>query len=253
MNPIANHRTGIPGKQTARRAWETGALLAPEHPLQVPVLTTSQGKSPLLVEIMRHDPLFYFDKRPEKQWSSWLKVVSASYYASKFKKEGHEHFLYLDSDDGFLWRSFTNEECKEFLGGKAIRFQRGYRGLCAGCYVARTDAFSSFAKLLENLKDSKSPEASLANEWVFCDQEAWNSLYASMPDLIGVEENPDIITHMLLGKEVVVPKERKSEGLGDTVKKVTEKLGIPQCNACKKRQKKLNRLFPYKPKTKVDE
>ena len=48
-------------------------------------------------------------------------------------------------------------------------------------------------------------------------------------------------------------KEEPSKGVGDTVKKVTEKLGIPQCNACKKRQKKLNRLFPYKPKPKVEE
>lgn len=48
-------------------------------------------------------------------------------------------------------------------------------------------------------------------------------------------------------------KEEPSKGVGDTVKKVTEKLGIPQCNACKKRQNKLNRLFPYKPKPKVEE
>jgi hypothetical protein len=74
-----------------------------------------------------------------------------------------------------------------------------------------------------------------------------------MPDLIGVEENPDIITHMLLGKKVMAPKERKSRGLGDTVKKITEAVGIKQCGSCAKRQKKLNRLFPYKPKAKVVE
>jgi hypothetical protein len=47
------------------------------------------------------------------------------------------------------------------------------------------------------------------------------------------------------------PKE-PSKGLGDTIKKVTDALKIPQCGACKKRQQKLNRLFPYeeKPKTK---
>ena len=52
---------------------------------------------------------------------------------------------------------------------------------------------------------------------------------------------------------IMTKKEEPSKGVGDTVKKVTEKLGIPQCNACKKRQKKLNRLFPYKPKPKVEE
>jgi hypothetical protein len=40
----------------------------------------------------------------------------------------------------------------------------------------------------------------------------------------------------------------KSRGLGDTVKKVTQALKIKQCSACKRRQEKLNRLFPYKQK-----
>ena len=38
---------------------------------------------------------------------------------------------------------------------------------------------------------------------------------------------------------------KPSKGLGDTIKKVTDKLGIKQCGGCKKRQEKLNRLFPY--------
>ena len=42
----------------------------------------------------------------------------------------------------------------------------------------------------------------------------------------------------------------KSKGLGDTVKKLTETVGIRQCKACKKRQEKLNKLFPYKKKDK---
>lgn len=37
----------------------------------------------------------------------------------------------------------------------------------------------------------------------------------------------------------------KSKGLGDSIKKITEALKIPQCGACKRRQQKLNRLFPY--------
>jgi len=40
-------------------------------------------------------------------------------------------------------------------------------------------------------------------------------------------------------------KPGKSRGLGDTVKKVTDKLGIKQCGGCKKRQETLNRLVPY--------
>lgn len=38
----------------------------------------------------------------------------------------------------------------------------------------------------------------------------------------------------------------KSKGLGDTIKKMTDKFKIPQCSACRRRQRKLNRLFPYK-------
>ena len=42
----------------------------------------------------------------------------------------------------------------------------------------------------------------------------------------------------------------KSKGLGDTVKKVTNAMGMKQCEPCKRRQEKLNRLFPYKDKGK---
>lgn len=45
----------------------------------------------------------------------------------------------------------------------------------------------------------------------------------------------------------------KSKGLGDTIKKVTDKLGIKQCGGCKRRQEKLNRLFPYKKDGKKEE
>lgn len=44
-----------------------------------------------------------------------------------------------------------------------------------------------------------------------------------------------------------------SEGLGDSIKKVTDALGIKQCGGCKKRQEKLNRLFPYKNYDKKEE
>ncbi len=36
-----------------------------------------------------------------------------------------------------------------------------------------------------------------------------------------------------------------SKGLGDTIKKLTDIIGVKQCNSCKKRQKKLNNIFPY--------
>ena len=38
----------------------------------------------------------------------------------------------------------------------------------------------------------------------------------------------------------------KSKGLGDTIKKLTDLAGMKQCGSCKKRQEKLNNIFPYK-------
>ena len=42
---------------------------------------------------------------------------------------------------------------------------------------------------------------------------------------------------------------QKPRGLGDTIKKITNKMGIKQCGGCKKRQAALNKLFPYKDKS----
>lgn len=38
----------------------------------------------------------------------------------------------------------------------------------------------------------------------------------------------------------------KTHGLGDTIAKITKAVGIKPCGGCRKRQKKLNDLFPYK-------
>ena len=40
-------------------------------------------------------------------------------------------------------------------------------------------------------------------------------------------------------------EKNKSRGLGDTIKKITEFLGIPQCEECKQRQQLFNELVPY--------
>ena len=44
---------------------------------------------------------------------------------------------------------------------------------------------------------------------------------------------------------------QESKGLGDSIKKVTETLGIKQCSKCKKRQEALNKMFPYKTKQQI--
>jgi hypothetical protein len=42
------------------------------------------------------------------------------------------------------------------------------------------------------------------------------------------------------------PRPQRSVGLGDTVEKLTRRLGIKPCAPCAKRRRWLNSLFPYK-------
>lgn len=46
-------------------------------------------------------------------------------------------------------------------------------------------------------------------------------------------------------KEETTEQDLGIGGLGDAIKAVTEALGIEQCEKCKERQSRLNRLFPW--------
>jgi hypothetical protein len=46
---------------------------------------------------------------------------------------------------------------------------------------------------------------------------------------------------------------KKIKGLGDAIATVTDALGIEQCEGCKSRQEKLNRLIPFGTKDLTDE
>ncbi len=52
-------------------------------------------------------------------------------------------------------------------------------------------------------------------------------------------------------------KRKQKKGLGDTVAQITEVTGIKkivgECEGCKKRQAKLNKMFPYKRNLNADE
>jgi len=41
-------------------------------------------------------------------------------------------------------------------------------------------------------------------------------------------------------------KERKIEGLGDIIERLTNAIKIPKCSKCEERRKKLNSKFPFK-------
>ena len=47
------------------------------------------------------------------------------------------------------------------------------------------------------------------------------------------------------GGDVELNKNNQSQGLGDTIKKITSKFGIKPCEGCEKRANKLNDKFPY--------
>lgn len=41
----------------------------------------------------------------------------------------------------------------------------------------------------------------------------------------------------------------RQRGLGDTIARITSAVGIKPCSGCKKRQEKLNAMFPYPEKS----
>jgi hypothetical protein len=47
-----------------------------------------------------------------------------------------------------------------------------------------------------------------------------------------------------MAKQLQIAKQQ-SRGLGDTIAKITSAVGIKPCGGCKKRQEKLNQMFPY--------
>ena len=56
---------------------------------------------------------------------------------------------------------------------------------------------------------------------------------------------------LLISQSITIKTPEPSKGFGDTIKKVTEALGIPQCGGCKQRQDALNNIFPYQSETKT--
>ena len=74
---------------------------------------------------------------------------------------------------------------------------------------------------------------------------------AKLDEISELEKQRRVETAKRLLSKAKIP-EPKSKGLGDTIKKVTNAMGIKQCGGCKRRQDKLNRLFPYKEEVKKD-
>lgn len=54
--------------------------------------------------------------------------------------------------------------------------------------------------------------------------------------------------HKITPEEKAKTLAKESEGLGDTIHKITATAGIAACGGCVRRGKKLNKLVPYKKK-----
>ncbi len=52
----------------------------------------------------------------------------------------------------------------------------------------------------------------------------------------------------IAGKSDDWKPDQPSRGLGDTIARITSAVGITPCGGCKSRQKKLNKIMPYKTK-----
>jgi hypothetical protein len=81
-------------------------------------------------------------------------------------------------------------------------------------------------------------------------REQLNKILTDLKDRTPTDEERSevrrLVSEIKLHQKAELPDSGESRGFGDTIKKVTNKLGIKQCGACKKRQLKLNKLFPYK-------
>ena len=74
-------------------------------------------------------------------------------------------------------------------------------------------------------------------------------------DISWEHEGKEHLARLELGEDIKViehtSKDLPSKGVGDTIKRVIEKVSegkIKQCGGCKKRQEVLNNLIPYKDK-----
>lgn len=62
--------------------------------------------------------------------------------------------------------------------------------------------------------------------------------------LVEWDADGNLVSESCVVKDPATP----SRGLGDTIEKLTGKLGIKSCGGCKRRRDKLNQAIPYKRK-----
>lgn len=61
-----------------------------------------------------------------------------------------------------------------------------------------------------------------------------------------LDKMPDCGSQSSRVRRVPIVATMPSRGLGDTIAKITKAAGIKPCGGCKRRQRVLNKLFPYR-------
>ena len=214
MEKLVNHQTKRLHKRTFAQAVTEGKVRAPMGAFEVPVLTTTNRGLTLAEKLYMHDPLFIVDRKQPLKWSWVDKVLSAKTKSMEFAAQGHEFFIYIDSDDAVLWQVPTVALLSEALKNIDILFQEsnhgfprqhefggnkhfvklfGHKGPCAGAYAARTQHFWKYCNIVLALKDAGSKVVRMP-KYNFDDQAAWKAVNMFCSDRIKVDRQRRFFT-----------------------------------------------------------
>tara|TARA_R110002167_G_C12452849_1_gene631933 strand:+ start:43 stop:735 length:693 start_codon:yes stop_codon:yes gene_type:complete len=203
MDKLINHFAGKGAhNRHFKKDVEGGKLRKPSAPFEVPLLTSTNYPVTILETIMGDsEPLFVVDRR--SKWSWLEKVISAKEQCARFKADGHKFFIYLDSDDGFMWQAPTLSMCEKICEGRDVVFQRsrgfpwyrwfkgkmpsilGHDGPCAGAYIARTEHFEEYCEIIIRLDKVQATLTRAKGQ--FDDQAAWKTMVAVCNDKLAVD------------------------------------------------------------------
>jgi hypothetical protein len=225
MDKIVNHQTKKAHKAFLRHAVEMGRVPTPSEPFEVPVFTVTNRESTLFERLYENTPMVEVVK-VEGVFNWWVKLEETMKAIERYRLEGHEFAIYLDSDDAFVWQAPKVLRCRELLPeGIDILFQRsnhgfpryemfrgnmmrylGHNGPCAGAFIARTQNFKELFRLIKQLSQLRAPYVYARNSKgaglkrhklrIFDDQGAWKTLTVLLPHRLLVDADVTLTREM---------------------------------------------------------